>query len=61
MVMMVSMMMTNLFNSRADQDPLVEEVDVQRLGWRDDQPYHVYANLVLKVNSSECLFFVNLS
>jgi len=34
-----------LFNSRADQDPLVEEVDVQRLGWRDDQPDHVYANL----------------
>ena len=53
-MMMVSIVMTNLFNSRADQDPLVEEVDVQRLGWRDDQPDHVYANLVFKLKSSEC-------
>ena len=32
---------------------------MQRLGWRDDQPDHVYANLVLKLNSSNCvcLFF----
>ena len=50
---------TYLFNSRADQDPLVEEVDVQRLGWRDDQPDHVYANLPLKLKSNNCvcLFF----
>ena len=49
---------TNLFNSRADQDPLVEEVDVQRLGWRDDQPHHIYANLSLKVKSGKCFCLV---
>ena len=58
MVMMVSMMVTNLFNSRADQDPLVEEVDVQRLGGRDDQPDHIYANLTLKVKGGKCFCLV---
>ena len=56
--MMESIVMTNLFNSRADQDPLVEEVDVQRLGGRDDQPDHIYANLTLKVKGGKCFCLV---
>ena len=33
---------------------------MQCLGGRDDQPDHVYANLVLKLKSSECFFFVGV-
>ena len=37
-----------LLNSRADEDPLRQQIDVQGLGWGDDQPHNIYANLSLR-------------
>ena len=37
-----------LLNSRADEDPLHPQVDVQGLRWGDDQPDNIYPNLSMR-------------